>query len=111
MSDKVGIPSEHRKEHAKVSITLYSAQGCGYCNAAENRLRLKGVTQWHTIAVDEPGMLEKMIQLTGRRTVPQIFIGSVHVGGFEDLITLDKGGKLDDLLDALWISVGPRSST
>ncbi|MDP2405844.1 MAG: glutaredoxin 3 [Hydrogenophaga sp.] len=85
-----------------VSITLYSAQGCGYCSAAESLLRRKGVTQWHKIDVDqEPGMLEKMIQLTGRRTVPQIFIGPDHVGGFDDLLSLEKGGKLDDLLSAL----------
>lgn len=81
------------------SITLYSAQGCGYCSAAESLLRRKGVTQWHKIAVDqEPGMLEKMTQLTGRRTVPQIFIGSVHVGGFDDLLALEKRGQLDELL-------------
>ncbi len=81
------------------SITLYSAQGCGFCNAAENILRRKGITQWHKVVVDhEPGSLDKMIELTGRRTVPQIFIGSVHVGGFDDLLALDRQGKLDELL-------------
>lgn len=84
-----------------VSITLYSAQGCGYCSAAESLLRRKGVTQWHKVAVDhEPGMLEKMIERTGRRTVPQIFIGALHVGGFDDLLALDRQGKLDELLNA-----------
>lgn len=84
------------------SITLYSAQGCGFCDAAENLLRRKGVAQWHKIAVDrEPGMLEKMIALTGRRTVPQIFVGSVHVGGFDDLLAMDRAGALDELLGAL----------
>lgn len=80
-------------------ITLYSAQGCGYCSAAESLLRRKGVTQWHKVAVDdEPGSLDKMIELTGRRTVPQIFIGSVYVGGFDDLLALEKRGHLDELL-------------
>lgn len=84
-----------------VSIILYGTQGCGYCSAAENLLRRKGIVQWQKIAVDrEPGMLEKMIQLTGRRTVPQIFIDSVHVGGFDDLLALERAGKLDDLLGA-----------
>lgn len=84
-----------------VSITVYSAQGCGYCSAAENLLHRKGIAQWQRIAVDrEPGMLEKMIERTGRRTVPQIFIGALHVGGFDDLLTLDRQGKLDDLLNA-----------
>ncbi|PKO29400.1 MAG: glutaredoxin 3 [Betaproteobacteria bacterium HGW-Betaproteobacteria-9] len=82
-------------------ITFYSAQGCGYCSAAENLLRRKGFTQWHKIAVDhEPDMLEKMIELTGRRTVPQIFVGAVHIGGFDDLVALDRAGKLDGLLSA-----------
>lgn len=84
-----------------VSVTLFSAQGCGYCNAAETLLRRKGIAQWRKIAVDrEPNMMEKMIELTGRRTVPQIFIGSIHVGGFDDLLALDRAGKLDDLLGA-----------
>ena len=84
-----------------VSVTLFSAQGCGYCSAAETLLRRKGVAQWRKIAVDrEPGMREKMTELTGRRTVPQIFIGSIHVGGFDDLLALDRAGKLDDLLGA-----------
>ncbi|PKO68764.1 MAG: glutaredoxin 3 [Betaproteobacteria bacterium HGW-Betaproteobacteria-16] len=84
------------------AITLYSAGGCGYCNAAENLLRRKGVNHWQKIAVDrDPDMLETMVRLTGRHTVPQIFIGVIHVGGFDDLIALDREGKLDALLSAL----------
>lgn len=80
-------------------ITLYGAQGCSYCLGAEQLLKQKGVKQMNKILVDaEPAQLEQMIAKTGRRTVPQIFIGEVHVGGFDDLVALDKTGKLDRLL-------------
>lgn len=82
-----------------VNITMYSAQGCGYCSSAERLLGSKGVAQFTRIRVDsEPGKLEEMIAKTKRRTVPQIFIGNVHVGGFDDLAALDRSGKLDQLL-------------
>lgn len=80
-------------------ITIYSAQGCGYCQSAERLLRNKGVDRLNKIRVDvEEGRLEEMIARTGRRTVPQIFIGNVHVGGFDDLNRLDRAGRLDPLL-------------
>ena len=80
-------------------VTVYSAQGCSYCLGAEQLLKKKGVVQINKIHVDaEPGQREKMIAKTGRRTVPQIFIGDVHVGGFDDLVALDKAGNLDALL-------------
>ncbi|NMG44565.1 glutaredoxin 3 [Aromatoleum toluvorans] len=80
-------------------ITMYSAQGCGYCQAAERLLRGKGVAQLNKIRVDvEEGRLEEMIARSGRRTVPQIFIGSLHVGGFDDLARLDRAGQLEPLL-------------
>lgn len=80
-------------------ITLYSAQGCSYCLGAEQLLKQKGVVQVNKILVDtEPAQLAQMIAKTGRRTVPQIFIGEVHVGGFDDLVALDNAGKLDRLL-------------
>lgn len=80
-------------------ITMYSAQGCGYCQSAEQLLKRKGVDVLTRIRVDaEPGQLELMIAKTGRRTVPQIFIGSLHVGGFDDLTALEKSGRLDELL-------------
>lgn len=82
-------------------ITIYSAQGCGYCQSAERLLRNKGVDRMNKIRVDvEEGRLEEMIARTGRRTVPQIFIGDVHVGGFDDLNRLDRAGRLDALLGA-----------
>lgn len=80
-------------------ITFYSAQGCSYCLGAEQLLEQKGVKQMNKILVDaEPAQLEQMIAKTGRRTVPQVFINDAHVGGFDDLVALDKTGKLDRLL-------------
>lgn len=82
-------------------ITMYSAQGCGYCQSAERLLSRKGVTHINKIRVDtEPGLWEAMSAKTGRRTVPQIYIGDLHVGGFDDLNALDKAGRLDALLTA-----------
>jgi glutaredoxin 3 len=80
-------------------ITMYSAQGCGYCQSAERLLARKGVAHINKIRVDtELGLWEAMSAKTGRRTVPQIFIGELHVGGFDDLNALDKAGRLDALL-------------
>ena len=82
-----------------VNVTMYSSAGCGYCRSAEHLLKRKGIAQINKILVDEvPGALETMIQKTGRRSVPQIYIGSAHVGGFDDLLALDKAGKLATLL-------------
>lgn len=80
-------------------VTMYSSQGCGYCQSAEYLLKRKGVSQIRKIRVDaEPGQLEAMIARTGRRTVPQIYIGDFHIGGFDDLAALDRSGRLDELL-------------
>lgn len=82
-------------------ITMYSAQGCGYCQSAEGLLTRKGVAHINKIRVDtEPGLWEAMSAKAGRRTVPQIYIGDLHVGGFDDLNALDKAGRLDELLQA-----------
>lgn len=82
-------------------ITMYSAQGCGYCQSAERLLTRKGVAHINKIRVDtEPGLWEAMSVKTGRRTVPQIFIGELHIGGFDDLNALEKAGRLDVLLQA-----------
>lgn len=81
------------------TVTMYSSASCGYCQSAEHFLKLKGITKIDKILVDqEPGSREVMVQKTGRRTVPQIYVGSFYVGGFDDLTTLDKAGKLDALL-------------
>ena len=81
------------------TITMYSTRVCPYCIMAERLLISKGVEITQKILVDvDPVRREEMMTRTGRRTVPQIFIGETHVGGFDDLSALDKAGKLDPLL-------------
>jgi glutaredoxin 3 len=78
---------------------MYTTAVCPYCQRAEMLLRKKGVTELEKIRVDlDPQRREEMMRITGRRTVPQIFIGSHHVGGFDDLAELDAEGRLDPLL-------------
>ena len=80
-------------------VRMYSTGVCPYCNMAERLLKTKGVDEIEEIRVDlEPGQRALMMEMTGRRTVPQIYIGDTHVGGFDDLSALDREGKLDPLL-------------
>lgn len=80
---------------------MYSTGVCPYCVMAERLLQSKGVEGIEKIRVDlEPEQRIAMMQKTGRRTVPQIYIGDTHVGGFDDLSALDRNGKLDELLQA-----------
>lgn len=80
------------------NILIYTAHRCGYCVMAKRLLDSKNVT-YKEINVDEQaGMREEMMKKTQRRTVPQIYIGDFHVGGFDDLNALNKVGKLDELL-------------
>lgn len=82
-------------------ITMYCTAVCPYCQMAEKLLNRKGVTEIDKVRVDlQPELREHMMQITGRRTVPQIFIGERHVGGFDDLSALDAAGGLDPLLTA-----------
>lgn len=82
-------------------IVMYSTAVCPYCVRAEQLLRRKGVVEIEKIRVDlDANQRKAMMALTGRRTVPQIFIGDTHIGGFEDLYALDHGGDLDKLLQA-----------
>lgn len=81
-------------------ITVYSTGYCPYCVRAKDLLKRKGAG-YTEINVEDDAEREKMIvRAGGRRTVPQIFIGDLHVGGFDDLSALDKAGKLDPLLQA-----------
>ena len=80
-------------------IRMYATATCPYCIRAEQLLLDKGVDGLDKIRVDlDPSRREEMMKLSGRRTVPQIFIGDYHVGGCDDLFALDHEGKLDALL-------------
>jgi glutaredoxin 3 len=82
-------------------ITMYSTEVCPFCVRAERLLRSKGVSEIAKVRVDlEPALRLEMVRKTGRRTVPQIYIGEVHVGGYDDLVALDRAGQLELLLAA-----------
>ena len=83
------------------SVKIYTTGTCPYCVAAKQLLAKRGVTELNEIRVDQiAGEREKMMALTHRRTVPQIFIGSTHVGGCDDLVALDGKGGLLPLLNS-----------
>ena len=80
-------------------VVMYSTAVCPYCINAERLLTSKGVTEIEKIRVDlAPEQRIEMMQKTGRRTVPQIYIGNQHIGGFDELRALDLAGELDALL-------------
>ena len=80
-------------------IRMYSTAVCPFCQRAEMLLKSKGVAEIEKIRIDlDSAKRDEMMEKTGRRTVPQIYIGEVHVGGFDDLAALDRAGKLDPLL-------------
>ena len=84
-----------------VSVTMYCTQACPYCQAADRLFARKGVADVERVRVDlEPGRRAEMMQRSGRRTVPQIWIGERHVGGSDELHELERAGKLDALLAA-----------
>ncbi len=80
-------------------VLMYTTAVCPYCNMAERLLKSKGIEAIEKIRVDlEPEQRIAMMEKTGRRTVPQIYIGDTHVGGYDDLSALDREGRLDPLL-------------
>jgi glutaredoxin 3 len=82
-------------------VLMYSTAVCPFCLMAERLLRSKGVAEIEKVRVDlEPERRDEMVQRTGRRTVPQIYVGERHVGGYDDLAALDRAGGLDPLLAA-----------
>ena len=82
-------------------VTMYSTGQCPYCVQAERLLAAKGVVGIAKIRVDlEPERRQEMMERTGRRTVPQIYVGERHVGGYDDLAALDRAGALDPLLSS-----------
>lgn len=83
------------------TVTMYSTAVCPYCVRAEMLLKQRGVTEIQKIRIDQdPSQRAAMMERTGRRTVPQIFIGETHVGGYDDLAALDRAGGLAPLLAA-----------
>jgi glutaredoxin 3 len=81
-----------------VKVIMYATGWCPYCRRAESLLRDKGVVfDWIDVE-DHPGRREEMMRLSGRRTVPQIWIGEQHVGGCDDLFALEQSGRLDAML-------------
>lgn len=80
-------------------VLMYSTAVCPYCVRAEQLLRARGVAEIEKVRIDlDPARRAEMMEKTGRRTVPQIYIGNTHVGGCDDLVALDHAGKLASLL-------------
>ena len=81
-----------------ITVTMYGNAFCPYCGAARMLLKKKSIEFEDISVVDDAPRLDEMIERSGRRTVPQIFIGEHHVGGFEELDALERSGELDKLL-------------
>jgi len=79
-------------------VTIYTGHRCAFCNAAKKMLDSKNVSYTEINIHDDATKLEEMVERTKRQTVPQIFIGELHVGGFDDMAELNTEGKLDPLL-------------
>ncbi len=89
----------HTAARGAAHVRMYSTAVCPFCVMAEKLLRAKGVTEIEKVRIDlDPAARNDMMQRTGRRTVPQIYIGERHVGGYEDLAALDRAGGLVPLL-------------
>ncbi len=81
------------------AVKMYTTAVCPYCIRAKSILKAKGVEAIEEIRIDQdPEAMKHMMEITGRRTVPQIFIGSTHVGGCDDLMALDSAGGLTNML-------------
>jgi len=82
-------------------VLMYTTAVCPYCIRAKQLLKARGVSEIEEVRIDlDPQRRDEMMQKTQRRTVPQIFIGETHVGGCDDLIAIDKAGKLMPLLES-----------
>lgn len=87
-----------QQQPVQVPVTLYTSAVCGYCTAAKNFLRSRGL-EWNEVRIDlDPAERERMVERAGRTSVPQIFFGDVHVGGYDDMIALHRAGRLDPLI-------------
>jgi len=85
---------------ANAGIVLYTTGWCPFCVRAKALLERKGLEDREINGEDDPGQREEMMKRSGRRTVPQIFIGETHIGGFEELYALDQAGRLAPLIGA-----------
>ena len=99
----MGTGQHARKPQEEVTmppkILMYATAVCPYCVRAEGLLKRKGITEIEKVRIDlDPAQRDHMMALTGRRTVPQIFVGETHVGGCDDLVALDQQGGLMPLL-------------
>jgi len=82
-----------------LTVLMYTSATCPYCQRAERLLAAKGVSDIDRVRVDlDPQLRAEMMHKTGRRTVPQIYVGEHHVGGYDELAALDHAGKLEALL-------------
>lgn len=79
---------------------MYSSSLCGYCRAAKQLLQQRALHFEEILVDSQPELRQMVMQRSGQRTVPQIWIGETHVGGYTDLLALEKSGKLDELLQA-----------
>ena len=80
------------------TVTLYTTDTCPYCRSAKSLLASKGIAMQEINIQREAGKLEEMLERSGRRSVPQIFVGDTHIGGFDDLAKLDRQGGLMSML-------------
>ena len=80
-------------------IRIYTTTYCGYCHAAKALLRKKGIPFEEIDCTDDPDTRRRLVEQTGRRTVPQIFVGEVPIGGCDDLRALERAGRLDDIVN------------
>ena len=82
----------------QTEITLYTSAVCGYCVAAKNFLKSKGL-QWREVRIDtDPAERQRMVALAKRTSVPQIFVGTTHVGGYDDMMALHRAGRFEPLV-------------
>jgi glutaredoxin 3 len=97
------VPEDHCRqisflENATNNVTIYTSSTCPYCTLAKQLLSSKRITPNEINVASNPARLAEMLVRSERRTVPQIFIGDLHIGGYDDLLKLDRQGKLDAML-------------
>ena len=91
--------SQPAPEAPRAPITIYTSAMCGYCMAAKNFLKSKGLA-WDEVRIDlDPAQRERMLARAHRTSVPQIFVGDTHVGGYDDMMALHRAGKFEPLVD------------